>query len=278
MPLSPTGRPETGGGARPPLHGLRVVVTRPVHQAEALCAAFGAAGATVERLPLIAVLPPADPEPLRRAAARLDRYSWVAFTSRNAVTALVDAAGALPPDLRAAAIGLATARSVRDADVEPALVSAGGTGAELARELAAAEPGEPSSAGPVLLPLASDARPDLREGLEGAGFAVEVVTAYDKRAPDGAVERARVLFAPDAPLGWVTFTSPRIARTFAEVVDGIAEGSAPGWEERRSTLLAASIGSTTSGALRRLGVEPAAEAETPGNRELVEAVVRAVRV
>lgn len=247
-----------------PLAGLRVVVTRPAHQADGLCAAFAAAGAEVARLPLIAVVPPEDPRPLARAAATLPRYRWVAFTSTNAVRALADAAGVrLPPDLRAAAIGNATAEALREAGVEPSLVSESGRGAALAEELAAADPGR----GSVLLPLASDARPDLADGLRAAGFEVVEVTAYDKRAPAGTAEHARSLFPPGTPLGWVTFTSPRIARTFAEVVED--------WVGRKATLHAASIGPTTSAELRELGVEPAAEAESPGDAELVAAVVGA---
>lgn len=246
-----------------PLAGVRVVVTRPARQAEGLCAAFAAAGADVQRLPLIAVVPPADAGPLHRAAAELSRFRWVVFTSSNAVRALADAAdGRLPAELRAATVGDATAAALREAGVDPELISTGGRGAALAEELSAAD----LDRGPVLLPLATDARPDLADGLRAAGFDVHEVVAYDKRAPEGTRERARRLFPPGEPLGWVTFTSPRIARTFVALVDR--------WEERRTTLLAASIGPTTSAELRHLGVEPAAEAATPGDIALVAAVCR----
>jgi uroporphyrinogen-III synthase len=91
--------------------------------------------------------------------------------------------------------------------------------------------------------------------------------AYDKRLPSDAPARAAALFA-GAPLGWVTFTSPRIARHFA--------GLFADWDQRRPELLAASIGPTTTAALQSLGVEPAAEAARPGDRELVAAVIREV--
>jgi uroporphyrinogen-III synthase len=54
-------------------------------------------------------------------------------------------------------------------------------------------------------PQAADARPLLATGLAAAGAEAVVVVAYDKRLPDAA------LFA-GTPLGWVTFTSPRIVR------------------------------------------------------------------
>jgi uroporphyrinogen-III synthase len=175
---------------------------------------------------------------------------------------------------RAAAVGEATARALREAGVEPYLVAEGGTGAALAAEMAAADPH--LAGAPVLLPLAADARPDLAQGLAAAGAAVDAVVAYDKRAPAGTAARARRLFPPGAPLGWVTFTSPRLARTLAELLDQLAgDDPAERWEARRATHRAASIGPTTTATLRRLGVEPAAEAAAPGDADLVAAVVRA---
>ncbi len=90
--------------------------------------------------------------------------------------------------------------------------------------------------------------------------------AYDKRLPSEAAQRARELFA-GSPLGWVTFTSPRIVRYFIELLGA-------DWERRRPELLAASIGPVTSAELRRQGVEPTAEAVVPGNEAMVEAVAR----
>src|SRR6185436_13486805 len=71
------------------VRGLRVVVTRAAHQAEGLTTAFRAAGATVEHLPLLEVIPPADPRPLERAASELALYDWLVFTSSNAVDAFL---------------------------------------------------------------------------------------------------------------------------------------------------------------------------------------------
>jgi uroporphyrinogen-III synthase len=256
-----------------PLEGIRVVVTRPAHQAEGLCAAFEAAGATVERLPLIAVVPPDDPAPLHHAAADLARYRWIAFTSANAVRALAEAAGGslekLPGDVKVAAIGKATARALREVGARVDLVSEGGRGAVLAEELMAtdAESAHPPPRGPVLLPLAADARPDLADGLRAAGYEVEEVVAYDKRAPGDTLDRARRLFPPGEPLGWVTFTSPRIAQTFVEILQSLDKD----WPARRPTLRAASIGPTTTAALKDLGIRTIAEASSPSDDNLVQA-------
>jgi uroporphyrinogen-III synthase len=249
-----------------PIAGVRVVVTRPAHQAAGLLAAFRATGARAEPLPLIEVGPPDDPAPLERAARGIAGYDWVVFASANAVDALVGLLPAgLPAAVRAAAVGPATAEALRRGGVEPALIAedrrAEGLATELAPRLA---PGAR-----VLLPQPPDARPALAEELAGAGAAVDAVIAYAKRPSPDAPARARKLFGDGGPLGWVTFTSPALARAFADLFG-------PAWPARRATLRAASIGPVTSAELRRLGVEPAAEAMASGDAKLVAAVVAAL--
>jgi uroporphyrinogen-III synthase len=249
----------------------RVTITRAAHQAEKLATAFRAAGFTVEHLPLLEVVPPADPRPLERAVYDLESYGWLVFTSANAVDAFLPlTGGALPPDLRVAVVGPATAEALQKRGIEPGLTAsrpdAEGLLADLAPLVAPLDGGTQR----VLLPQAADARPLLAEGLRRAGAEVAVVIAYDKGFPVEAPALAERLFR-DSPVGWVTFTSPRIVRHF---VDLFAEGSIGDWERRRPELLAASIGPVTSAELRRQGVEEIAEAETPGDEGLVRAVTR----
>ena len=250
-----------------PLAGVRVVVTRGTRQAGGLAAALAAAGAAVEPLPLLEVVPPAEPAPLARAAAELPLYDWVVLTSTNAVHALLPRApAALPPRLRTAAVGAATAAALRGLGVEPTLVawagneSAGGLLAVLLPHLDCGQR--------VLLPQAADALPTLRDGLRAAGIAAVAVAAYDKRLPAAARRRAAELFAGQ-PIGWVTFTSPSIVRNFAALFGD-------DWTLRHAELRAASIGPVTSAELRRQGVKPAAEAARPADAELAAAVAAAV--
>ncbi|HVT60522.1 MAG TPA: uroporphyrinogen-III synthase [Thermoanaerobaculia bacterium] len=257
-----------------PLAGVRVVVTRAAEQAEELMRALAAAGARAEALPLLEVVPPGDPGPLARAAAELGRYDWVVFTSANAVRAFVPlAGGTLPAGVRVAAVGEATATVLRELGIETQLqtdqtggraAAAGSLGA--AGLLAALAPLVGGRR--VLLPQAADALPTLREGLIAAGARLDTLIAYDKRLPAAAPARASELFSA-SPLGWVTFTSPRIVRHFADLFG-------PDWPRRRPELLAASIGAVTSVELRRHAVEPSAEALRPSDRELVTAICAAV--
>lgn len=245
-----------------PLGGVRVVVTRAEHQAEGLIAAFERMGARVELLPLLEVVPPADPRALERAATELALYDWVVFTSANAVEAFLPlTGGSFPARLRVAVVGPATAEALRSWEVEPHLTAhkadAEGLMADLVPQVGRRRR--------VLLPQAADARPTLQDGLLAAGAEAVVVVAYDKRLPDSAFYRAGELFST-SPLGWVTFTSPRIVQHFAELFGA-------DWQRRRDELRAASIGPVTSAELRRQGVEPMAESTRPGYEGLVEAVM-----
>lgn len=248
-----------------PLAGRRVVVTRAEHQADGLAEALAAAGADVERLPLLAVLPPDDPAPLAAAAASVDSYRRVIFTSANAVRALFgQIAAPWPAHVWVAAIGLATDAALCERKVWPNFIADPPTAEGLLAELVPkVRPGER-----ILLPQAADARPTLAEGLRAAGAEVTVAVAYNKTLPPGAAQLAGQIFG-DGALGWVTFTSPSIVRAFA----GLFE---PQWKDRRRTLRAASIGPVTSEALRALGVPPAAEAATASDAALVEAIVARV--
>lgn len=258
-------------GTRPPLAGLRVVVTRAAHQAASTVRAFEEAGARVALLPLLEVVPPEDPGPLERALASLGDYDWLVLTSTNAVERVLgggDERVELPPGLRVASVGGATSDALRERGIEPDLEPADSRAEGLVEELTPRLGADAR----VLLPQAADARPVLAEELTAAGARVDRVDAYAKRTPPDARERAAEIFGapPDgARLGWVTFTSPSIARAFAGLWG-------EGWPERRRSLLAASIGPVTSAALRELGVEPAAEADEPGDEGLVGAVVRSL--
>ncbi len=244
------------------LAGERVVVTRASHQAASLCTAFEAAGAEVARLPLIE-LAPGDLEALERAAREASGFDWLVLTSTNAVDVFLPLASELARSRpRCAVVGPATAAALRRFAVEPEIEASRPRVEGLLEVLAPRL--EPSAR--ILVPQAEDARPDLVSGLRAAGALVTAVAAYRKRLPAATAGTARRLFEHD--LGCVTCTSPRIVRHLAQLFGA-------DWPRRRGQLRAISIGPVTSAELRRLGVEPAAEAERPSDRAMVEAMARA---
>ena len=97
------------------LTGLGVLVTRPAAQAEPLCAALAAAGASVYRLPAMFIEPVGQATGHRAAAGPLDHYQFLIFVSVNAVlhgACLLE--GGLPPGTRLLAVGPATSQALAD--------------------------------------------------------------------------------------------------------------------------------------------------------------------
>lgn len=248
------------------LTGIRVVVTRARAQAAPLVDAFRQRGAEVALLPLLAVTPADDDGPLAEALDRIESYDQLVFSSANAVEAVLPrcAGRQLPP---IAVVGPATAAAVRQAGFSVSREAVRRDGVGLAQALADRVQDQH-----VLLPQADDAQLALAQGLRDAGARVDGVIAYAKVLPPEAAEQARALFAT-TPLGWVTFTSPRIVRHFFQVLETVL-GEA--WPARQEELRAAAIGATTAAALRRRNTTPTIALEpTPG--ALVAAVLRADR-
>jgi uroporphyrinogen III methyltransferase/synthase len=250
---------------RLPLFGKRILITRPKGQSAELAEKLRRLGADPVELPAIEIRPPAGLQPLDDAIAQLETYDWLIFTSRNGVERFVERLDASPQDWRAlrakvCAIGPATASALSDlhlkVDIVPEEYVAEGL-------LAALEP-HGLDGKRILIPRALVARDLLPDTLRVRGAHVEVVAAYETVAPEGAAERARALFSGQAPPpDWVTFTSSSTASNLAKMV-----GVEP---LRRSR--AASIGPVTSATLRKLGLEPAAEASEYTVDGLIAAIV-----
>jgi uroporphyrinogen III methyltransferase / synthase len=247
-----------------PLLGWRVVVTRTRQQASELSIALGNAGAAAIELPTIAVVDAADGgAQLRAAAGKLGSYSWVAFTSANAVDRLF----AEVRDARAfggvkvAAIGDATARALRGRGIVPDLVPGEFVSDALAEAFPLAPVGDSGAARPVaervLLPQAALARDVLARVLRGKGFEVDVVEAYRTIRPEPAPELLAAVHEADA----VTFT---------------ASSTVTGWVELlgRAALppVVACIGPITAKTAREAGIEVTVEATEHSIHGLVAAL------
>lgn len=92
------------------LRGLRVLVTRPAHQADALCRMIEARGGTALRLPMLSIEPVTSSSVERQLQAAC-AYDWWIFTSTNAVQ---QARKLLPSGWpsQLAAVGAATAAAL----------------------------------------------------------------------------------------------------------------------------------------------------------------------
>lgn len=205
-----------------PLHGMRVVITRPSHQAEPLCRAIERAGGEPVRFPALTIAPPTDPETARRALEALREVDWLVFVSANAVQGareLVGEALTRSP-ARFAAVGEGTARSLaalgRPADLVPR-EGAGSEGLLAMPELAA----ERVSGARVLIVRGEGGRELLAETLRERGAGVDYAEVYRRARP--AVEDSGALRAawleprrPDA----VVATSPAILDNLVTMLAG----------------------------------------------------------
>ena len=208
---------------------MPVVLTRPRQEAERWAALLRERGHVPLVLPLIAITPPKDLQPLRAAAAGLARYGAVMFVSANAVQGFFAVAPAFDGP-RAWAPGLATRDALRAAGVPVGRIDAPAQDAEqFDSESLWREVGEQLHAGDRLLLVRggdsegrSQGRDWLAQQLAARGVAVDTVVAYTRQAPAwGEEERARARRAAGDGSLWL-FSSSEAAANLAALLPGQA--------------------------------------------------------
>ncbi|HWL38126.1 MAG TPA: uroporphyrinogen-III C-methyltransferase [Frankiaceae bacterium] len=169
-----------------PLFGMTVLVPRTRQQAGTLSYEVRALGGSPLEVPTIAIEPPRNPEPMRRAVSGLvqGRYQWVAFTSVNAVRAVREGLESVGLDPRAlagvriAAVGDATVEALREWGLRADLVpDAAMSSEELGKVWPPYDP-QLDFLDRVLLPRADIATETLVAAVKAKGWAVDEVTAY----------------------------------------------------------------------------------------------------
>jgi uroporphyrinogen III methyltransferase/synthase len=244
------------GAPRGPLHGSRIVVTRPASASPGLVALLRAHGATVVHCPLIRVVP-RRPHDL---SALAHRHRWVVFTSLHAVRGYWRLLRDLGRDARAfaqasvAAVGPKTADELHAIGITPDLVPPVYRAAGLIDAIAA---GNREGTHRVLFPCGTLARDELRDGLRARGFVVDELVVYDtllQQPPPESLHEARS--GTDALLLY----SPSAAESAARA--GLL----------RNGLVIACIGPTTAARVRELGFEPEVVASDHSDAGLVAAL------
>ena len=241
-----------------PLYGKRVVVTRAREQASELKRLLEDAGAQVLQFPTIEIVPPASWDSLDRAV--VSRYDWLVFTSSNGVAAFFERLFALGKDVRAlagtkiAAVGASTAADLRARGVNPDVVPERFISTELLPLL----PANQTDIHTAVI-RAEEGRDELIAELRRRGGTVDLAVAYRTVAADTDLDELRSLIEADM-IDIVTFTS-------ASTVDNFFAKLTPG------RALLASIGPTTSEAIRRHGHTPDIEAKNATIASLLEAIL-----
>ncbi len=264
-----------------PLFGRRVLVTRAREQASALSDLLREAGAEPVEFPVIRIQPPSDHSALDDALRRQSEvsiengklkienpYSWIVFTSANAVRAARERLTALGLDSRAfaggriAAIGPATADALAEMGLRADFVPSRFVAESVVEEW----PDREMVGKRVLLPRAAEARELLPDALREMRAEVDVVTAYETVLDGSAADKVRARLR-DGEIDAITFTSSSTAQNFVESVGSeFARGLS-------GKVLVAAIGPITADTARDLGLPPDVMADEHTIPGLVQALV-----
>jgi len=259
------------------LEGKRVVLTRPLAQAGDFAARVLALGGDPVLAPAIAIAPPDSWTVADAALRRVATYDWIAFTSANAVNALVERADAIGiprdafRDRRLAAVGRATAAALRAALGEPTLVATTHTAESLAWEIPDVESQR------VLFPHGDLAAETLPAGLAQRGAFVDAVVVYRTVPGDGVAAITAAIRA--GTVDALLFTSASAVRFVAEALDeasahDVRSGGAMNATTRGQPRWPAvmCIGPATADAARAVGLDPDLVAESATQNELIDRV------
>ena len=204
------------------LDAMRVVVTSPSAAGAEITELLIDGGATVIPLPVFEIAGPSSWTALDGALDRLEEFTWLLFTSRNAVAGFVERAGDrdLPEALKIGAVGSSTARDAEAAGLEVDLVPTAFTGAALAAAL-----GQPEGA--VLIARVEDGPPETPEALRESGWVVEEVPVYRNLPLEPDPAAVAVVQAGDFDV--VTLMSPSARAGSLECWGRQSSPRAPWW-------------------------------------------------
>jgi uroporphyrinogen III methyltransferase / synthase len=248
-----------------PLFGKRVIVTRAREQASELKRLLEDSGAQVLQFPTIEIAPPESFDSLDRAID--GGYDWLVFTSTNGVASFFERLFAKGKDVRAlagtkiAAVGQSTAADLRQRGVAADIVPQRFISTELLPLLAQDQRGIRTA-----VIRAETGNDELLTELRRRGGQADLAIAYRTLAADVDLDALRALIAADT-IDAITFTS---ASTVDHFFAKLSED-----ERARVTshALFASIGETTSAAIRKCGKEPDVVAKNATVGDLHDAVV-----
>ncbi len=248
-----------------PLHGVRVLVTRPQAQAASLSRLLTHEGATPIEVPLIAIQPCQDDDgAIQHELRSLRDYHWLVFTSVNGVEVFFQRLQDLGLDsdtLRehsVAAIGPATSQALQQRGVDVVLMPSQHLTSGIVKEMSSLD----LQGKRILLPRAEEGSPDLPPGLEALGAEVKHLSLYRTEIPHDA--GSCMLKALRDGLDIATFTSPSAVRSMVSVLDGHMELLAP--------VVLAYIGPVTAEAARSQGLHIDVVAAEHTSEGLVQAL------
>ena len=244
-----------------PLAGLRVLVTRPAHQVQAMSQRLRKHGAIPIEFPVIEIVPVSD-EQLAESLQDVSTYDWAVLTSVNTVSLVGPMLAQLDTAPKIAVIGDATASGLKAHGLTVDLVPPEFVAESVLEELERIG----VSGARVLLPRAEVARTTLPDGLRDAGAHVDVVPVYQTRKPQ-TVDQSILEQVIAGNLDVITFTSPSTVRNLLDLTGGTLP----------SSVTIACIGPVTASSAIDAGIKVDVIAQTYSVPGLVEALIEHAR-
>jgi len=249
-----------------PLAGMRIVLTRPRAQAGDFESRIVALGGRAVIAPAIAIVPPDTWTVADAALRRVGTYDWIAFTSTNAVRALVERATLIGipldelRDRQLAAVGTTTAALVATALRQPDMVPSVHTAKALGHELVGVDNGR------VLLPRGNLADDALPAALRERGAFVDEIVVYRTVPGDGLSRIVADMRASE--IDALLVLSASAVRFVADALE------TAGLSRAKHGTLVACLGDPTAAAARDAGFTHVVVAGGSSQDALIEQVVR----
>ncbi len=197
------------------LAGIGVLVTRPRHQAVALCERIAAQGGIPVSFPTLEIGAPANPVAAQALLSQLEHFQIAIFISPNAVQqglALLPE-GRLPAGLEIAAVGKGSARALARAGIVVSLVPQGQSDSEALLALAELQQ---VSGKRILIIRGEGGRPLLGDTLRQRGAHVTYAEVYRRLRPQADVTALLQRWSTDIQI--VTTTSNDILDNLAAML------------------------------------------------------------
>lgn len=246
------------------LEGKRIISTRPIEISDDLSNILKDCGAEVLSMPMIEITPTELSEEDSLVLAKLSDYNWMFFTSKSGVSSffkqLIEVNGNthLPKQLQIGVIGGKTALELEYYGYKASFISSGNNSEDFITEFNSTFEIKNLK---VLLALGNLADDYLLEQMSKENE-VRRINTYQNNCPQ-EIDHSILDLIKSSEYDLIIFTSPSTFINLSKFVD----------QKLLKTLKIASIGSTTSKAIKKAGVEPLITASQSNADGLKDAIL-----